>query len=137
MRVGRTLADPDDGFLADKRFLIMNRDSKYSPAFRTLLRHSGIEIVRPPPRSPNLNAYAERFVQSIKSECPDRMIFFGERPLRQATRDYAAHYHRGRNDQGLDNRLIEPDDSQRSAAGAVDCASRPGGMLRFFHRVAA
>jgi putative transposase len=137
MQIGRNLTDPDDGFLANKRFLIMDRDSKYSLAFRTLLQHSGIEIVRLPPRSPNLNAYAERFVRSIKTECLGRMIFFGERSLRKATREYAAHYHRERNHQGLENRLIDPDDAVPSARGAIDCSSRLGGMLRSYHRAAA
>jgi transposase InsO family protein len=142
MQIGRNLTDPDDGFLADgfladKRFLIMDRDSKYSLAFRTLLNNSGVEIVRLPPRSPNLNANAERFVRSIKSECLSRMIFFGERSLRKATREYATHYHRERNHQGIENRLIESDDRPRSAAGAIDCSSRLGGMLRFYHRAVA
>ena len=137
MQIGRNLTEPDDGFLADKRFLIMDRDSKYSLAFRTLLNNSGVEIVRLPPRSPNLNAYAERFVRSIKSECLSRMIFFGERSLRKATREYAAHNHRERNHQGLDTRLIEFDDRPRSAAGAIECSCRLGGMLRFYHRAVA
>ncbi|MDH3463201.1 MAG: transposase [Acidimicrobiia bacterium] len=114
-----------------------HRDSKYSAAFRDLLIGSGVEIVRLPPRSPNLNAYAERFVRSIKDECLSRVIFFGERSLRKATREYAAHYHRERNHQGIDNRLIEPDDRLGSSFSAIECAQRPGGMLRFYHRAAA
>jgi hypothetical protein len=114
-----------------------HRDSKYSLAFRTLLERSGVEIVRLPSRSPNLNAYAERFVRSIKSECLGRMIFFGERSLRKATREYAAHYHGERNHQGLDNRLIEAPDDKVSRRGHVSCSNRLGGMLRFYHRVAA
>jgi transposase InsO family protein len=137
MQIGRNLTDPDDGFLAHKRFLIMDRDSKYSLAFRTLLSDSGVEIVRLPSRSPNLNAYAERFVRSIKSECLGRMIFFGERSLRKATREYAAHYHGERNHQGLDNRLIEAPDDKVSRRGHVSCSNRLGGMLRFYHRMAA
>jgi putative transposase len=89
---GRNLTDPIDGFLAEKKFLILDRDSKYSAAFRNLLNGSGVEIVSLPHRSPNLNAYAERFVRSIKDECLNRMILFGERSLRKATREYAAHY---------------------------------------------
>ena len=69
---------------------------------RDLLKGSGVEIVRLPPRSPNLNAYAERFVRSIKDQCLSRMILFGERSLRKATREFAAHYHRERNHQGID-----------------------------------
>jgi transposase InsO family protein len=137
MQIGRNLTDPDDGFLAHKRFLIIDRDSKYSLAFRTLLNNSGVEIVRLPPRSPNLNAYAERFVRSIKSECLGRMIFFGERSLRKAARDDAAHYHRERNSQELDNRLIDAPHDKASCAGAVSCSARLGGMLPFYHRAAA
>jgi len=137
LQIARNLTDPDEGFLSHKRFLIMDRDSKYSRAFRTLLDESGIEIVRLPPRSPNLNAYAERFVRSIKSECLGRLILFGERSLRKATREYAAHYHRERNHQGLDNRLIDPTENNASPAGAVSCSARLGGMLRFYHRATA
>ncbi len=137
MQVGRNLTDPIDGFLAEKELLILDRDSKYSAAFRDLLIGSGVEIVRLPPRSPNLNAYAERFVRSIKDECLSRVVFFGERSLRKATREYAAHYHRERNHQGLDNRLIEPGDCPGSTISAVECAQRLGGMLRFYHRAAA
>ncbi len=136
-QVGRNLTEPFDGFLADKRFLIIDRDSKYSTAFRDLLKCSGVEIVRLPPRSPNLNAYAERFVRSIKDEGLNRMIFFGERALRKATREFAAHYYRERNHQGLDNRLIESDGRPESTIGAIECVQRLGGMLRYYHRAAA
>ena len=98
---------------------------------------AGVEIVRLPHRSPNLNAYAERFVRSIKDECLSRMIFFGERSLRKATREYAAHYHTERNHQGLENRLIESDDLTESTAGAIVYVQRLGGLLRFYDRAAA
>jgi putative transposase len=101
MQIGRNVTDPVDGALADKRFLILDRDAKFSLAFRTLLKDAGVEVVRLPYRSPNLNAYAERFVRSIKDECLNRMIFFGERSLRKATREYATHYHRERNHQDI------------------------------------
>ncbi len=65
-----------------------------------------------------------------------RMIFFGERSLRKATREYAAHYHKERNHQGIDNRLIEPDDRPGSTFGAIECAQPLGEMLRY-HRAAA
>ncbi len=137
MQVGRNLTDPVDGFLADKKLLIIDRDSKYSAAFRSLLAESGVEPVRLPPRSPNLNAHAERFVRSIKDECLNRLIFFGERSLRKATREFAAHYHQERNHQGLGNQLVEPNDPLDKTFGAVNCLQRLGGMLRFYHRVAA
>ena len=65
------------------------------------------------------------------------MILFGERSLRKATREYAAHYHRERNHQGIDNRLIEPGDHAESASNSVQCHQRLGGVLRFYHRAAA
>ena len=137
MQVAKNLTDPIDGFLAEKELLILDRDSKYSAAFRDLLRRSGVEVVRLPPRSPNLNAYAERFVRSIKDECLSRVIFFGERSLRKATREFAAHYHGERNHQGIDNRLIERNDLPESTIGPIECFPRLGGMLRFYHRAAA
>ncbi len=136
MQIGRNLTDPIDGFLAEKELLILDRDSKYSSAFQDLLKGSGITVVRLPHRSPNLNAYAERFVRSIKDECLSRVIFFGERSLRKATREYAAHYHRERNHQGIDNRLIEPGDRPGSTIGAIECSQRLGGMLRYHHGAA-
>jgi transposase InsO family protein len=137
MQVGRNLTDPFDGALANKQLLILDRDSKFSAAFRDLLKDARVRVVRLPYRSPNLNAYAQRFVRSIKDECLDRMIFFGERSLRKATREYAAHYNRERNHQGIDNRLIEPSDPAESVSTTITCAQRLGGMLRFYHRAAA
>jgi putative transposase len=90
MQIGRNLTDPSEGFLSEKKYLILDRDSKYAAAFRALLKGAGIQVVRLPYRSPNLNAYAERFVRSIKDECLNRMIFFRERSLRKATREFAA-----------------------------------------------
>ena len=101
------------------------------------MKDAGVEVVRLPHRSPDLNAYAERFVRSIKDECLNRMILFGERSLRKATREYAAHYHRERNHQRIDNQLIEPGYRTESVSGAIECAQRLGGMLRFYHRAAA
>ena len=93
--------------------------------------------MRLPYRSPNLTAYAERFVRSIKDECLSRMIFFGERSLRKATREFADHYHTERNHQGIENRLIESDGCQDRTGGMIECVQRLGGMLRFCRRAAA
>ena len=108
MQIGRNLTAPD-GVLDGKRFLIMDRDSKFCAAFRRLLEDAGTEPVRLPYRSPNLNAFCERCVRSIKEECLDRVILFGEASLRRAIKEYLVHFHRERNHQGLDNRLIEPE----------------------------
>ena len=136
MQAGRNLTDAVDGFLTGTQFLILDRDTKFSVAFRDLLKDAGVDVVRLPPRSPNLNAFAERFVLSIKDECLNRMIFFGERSLRKATTEFADHYHKERNHQGLNNRLIETN-GRDSTLGTLECAQRLGGMLRFYHRVAA
>ena len=91
MQVGRNLTDPVDGFLLGKRFLIMDRDKKFTTEFRDLIEHAGTDVIRLPYRSPNLNAYVERFVLSIKSEGLDRIIFFGEQSLRRAVVEFDRH----------------------------------------------
>jgi transposase InsO family protein len=108
IQIVRNLADEFDGFLRDHRFLIMDRDTKFTEDFRTTLDRAGVEPVRCPPRAPRCNAYAERFVRSINEECLERMIFFGERSLRRALREYETHYLRERNHQGVGNELLEP-----------------------------
>jgi putative transposase len=138
MQTARNLTDAMDGFLRGKCHLILDRDTKYSEAFRRLLHDQGIEIIRLPPRSPNLNAYAERFVRSIKEECLDRMIYFGEASLRHAIKEYMAHYHVERNHQGLGNRLLKPITTAPSLRqGSVNQRQRLGGMLNYYYREAA
>lgn len=127
-----------DGELANARYLIHDRDSKFMP-FDAVLPEN-LRAVTLPLRSPNLNAFAERFVLSIKSECLDRFIPLGERFLRYTIREYLAHYHTERNHQGvgIGNELLVPD--ERTAAdrrGQVIKNSRLGGLLNFYHRVAA
>ncbi len=87
--------------------------------------------------SPNLNAYAERFVRSIKDECLNRMIFVGQASLRRAITHYVEHYHAERNHQGLENRLIRPGASRGASDGAVYRRPRLGGMLNYYYRAAA
>lgn len=134
-RLTRTLLDGFGGFLLKHRYLIHDRDPLFTASFDALLRSSGVEPVRLPARSPNLNAYAERFVGSIKSECLDRMIILGEQHLRRVVSEYTAHYHHERTHQGLDNRLINP--VSELGDGQVVCRDRLGGLLRYYHRSAA
>jgi transposase InsO family protein len=115
----RQLTDHFDGFLLDKRYLIHDRDSKFTAAFAQYLRDNGIEPVVLLPKSPNLNAHCERFVCSIKEEVLDRMISMGEASLRYAIRCYVNHYHAERNHQGLDNALIAPQPEGGRTAGWV------------------
>ncbi len=99
--------------------------------------HAGTDVVRLPYRSPNLNAYVERFVLSIKSECLERTIFFGEQSLRRAVAEFIHHYHGERNRQGLGDALIEAEECVGSPHGNVRCCKRLGGLLSYYHRAAA
>ena len=114
----------------------MDRDAKYTDDFRGHLDREGVKTVRCPTRAPNCNAFAERFVRSIKDECLDRMILFGEASLRRALREYVAHYHSERNHQGVGNRLLEPLTTDISTDESVQCSERLGGMLNFYYREA-
>jgi putative transposase len=136
-QIARNLTDDMDGFFHKKRYLIHDRDPLYTRDFLNLLTEAGIESVKLPPRSPNLNAYAERFVRSIKESCLERLIFFGEDSLRNAIREFVAHYHLERNHQGLGNRLIVPMETTAEATGAVERRQRLGGLLNFYYRKTA
>ena len=136
-QIARNTADPVDGFLLGIRYLIMDRDAIFTAEFRNFLKQEGVKTVRLPPRSPNLNAYAERFVRTIKESCLNRMIFFGERSLWKAINEFVDFYHHERNHQGLENRLIDPGEGVGTTAGSVACRQRLGGLLRYYYRQAA
>ena len=135
-QVARNLTDADDGFLRGMEYLILDRDPLYTAAFRDLLRDSGVKPLLLPARSPNLNAFAERFVGSIKSECLDRIVPLGEKHLRAAVRAFVDHYHEERPHQGLGNELIAPKTTSLGP-GPVRCRERLGGVLKFYDREAA
>src|SRR5437867_5694347 len=99
-----------------------------------MLAEAGVQSVKLPRRSPNLNAYAERFVRTIKESCLERMIFFGETSLRKAIAEFVAHYHLERNHQGLGNRLIVPIEATGETAETVQRRQRLGGMLNYYYR---
>jgi transposase InsO family protein len=136
-QIGRSLTDSMDGILNGKRYLIHDRDPLFTSAFLETIASVGVESVKLPPRSPNLNADAERFVRSIKESCLDQMIFFGEGSLRKGIREFVLHYHGERNHQGLGNRLIMPDELQAGARGTVLRRERLGGKLNYYYRAAA
>ena len=131
------LMDAEDGFLVGKRYLLIDRDPPYTAAFRKILKGSGAKTVRLPPMSPNLNAFAERFVLSIKSESLERMVPLGEEHLRQAIFEYMAHCHHERNHQGLGNALIDGEEQDMDGAGRIVRRERLGGLLSFYHRKTA
>ena len=125
-----TLGDADQC-----RVLICDRDAKWSTAVRAQLQEEGIRVVQTPYRAPDANAYAERFVRSIKEECLNRLIPFGERHHRRAVTEFVAHYHRERNHQGLDNELIEGQPAKR-CVGRIRRHQRLGGLLNYYARAA-
>jgi hypothetical protein len=133
-QIARNITDVDDGFLRGKRHLILDRDAKYSDESRNVLLREGVHVVRLPPRSPNLNAFAERFVRSIKEECLNRIIFFGQASLRHAISEYMTHSHGERNHQGIGNRLLQPLATVGELHGAIKRRERLGGMLSYYDR---
>ena len=136
-QVARVLTSADDGVLRGHRILICDRDTKWSAAFRQTLADVGIRVVQTPFQAPNCNAYAERFVRSIKEECLNRVVVLGEAHLRRTLTAFVAHYHRERNHQGIHDRLIAPERLAPPAAHRpVRCRARLGGLLRYYHRVA-
>ena len=137
LQMGRNLTDEKSGALASKRYLIIDRDTKYSRRFRRVVEEARTEVIRLLPRSPNLNAYAERFVRSIKEECLGKMIFVGQASLRRAITEYMTHFHAERNHQGLDNRLIRAQPELTANDDVVHRRARLGGMLNYYFRSAA
>jgi transposase InsO family protein len=135
-QMARNLVDALDGFLLGKQCLLLDRDPLYTQAFRRILDQAGVKTVRLPAHSPKLNAFAERFVLSIKSECLDRLVPLGEAHLRRAICECAAHYHHERNHQGIENQLIVSAGAE-IGAGEVSRRERLGGLLNFYYREAA
>src|SRR5712692_3766716 len=133
MQVARNLTMEEWGFLSPGQYLIHDRDGKYCLAFQQIIDAAGVKRVPLPPRSPNLNAYAERWVRSIKEECLSRFILFGAASLRHALTQYVAHFHHERNHQGKGNVLLFPTVNQDAErAGPLQCRERLGGLLKYY-----
>ena len=130
-----TLAMPEHAIVPAPHVFICDRDRKWSGDVRRRLHEAGIRVVLTPERAPNANAYAERFVRSIKEECLDRLIPFGERHFRTAIGEYVAHYHAERNHQGIGNRLISSP-PVINMTRRVRRRPRLGGLLNFYQRAA-
>ncbi len=136
LQVAKSLTDSEDGFLHGKRYLIHDRDPLYrTDGFHGILKSSGIEPVKLPARSPNLNSYSERFVKSIKSECLDHLILSSVQQLEYVLQQYSEYYHHERIHQSLD-RIIEPKHIIDDKAEII-CIERLGGLLKSYHRLAA
>jgi len=138
-QVARNLTDPEHGFLRGADYLIHDRDPLFSKAFSAILKAGGVKSVKIPAQSPNCNPYAERFVRTIKYECLNQFIIFGERHLRHLIKEFVEHYMTERFHQGIGgqpNRNVGPT-NDNGAGGKVACRSRLGGLLNFYHREAA
>ena len=118
--------------------MIHDRDRKVCSSFQQIIESVGIRRIALPVRSPNLNAFAERWVRSIKENCLSKVILFGERSLRRAIGEYVEHDHRERNHQGKDNVLLFPShELSQKKVDSVQCRERVGGLLKYDHRKAA
>ena len=124
----------EGGFLAGKKYLIHDRDPLYTKKFDSILKAAGVEAVKLPPRSPNLNPHAERFVRSVKEECLALLILSSEEQLRYVLGEYLQYYHHERIHQGL-HKIIEP--QHEGHQGQIICIERLGGLLKSYHRKAA
>ena len=136
-QTARNLTDADSGALLHQRFLLHDRDTEFCAGFHSILRTAGVEPVRLPASSPNLNAFAERWVRSVKHECLSKLILFGEGSLRRTLNEYTAHYHSERNHQGKATVLLFPQPGAHGSDGdRVECRIRLGGLLRYYARAA-
>ncbi|MDH3598977.1 MAG: integrase core domain-containing protein [Candidatus Tectomicrobia bacterium] len=138
MQVARNLTMEEWGILKPGQYLIHDRDQKFCPAYNQILDNAGVKRLPLPPRSPNLNSIAERFVRSVKEEAVSRFILFGEKSLRHVLTEYLAHYHAERPHQGKGNVILFPGPRPEGAAeGPIECRERLGGTLKYYERKAA
>lgn len=135
MQIARNVTMEGVGFLNGMKYLIHDGDGKFCPAFDHIIESSGIKLVPLPPRSPDLNAFAERFVLSAKSECLWKLLVFDEQALWRAVMEYARHYHGERNHQALGNTIPFPEGI--ASDGEIDCRERLGGVLKYYYRKGA
>ena len=126
----------DAGALGNCHYVLHDRDAKFCSAFDDVLASERVRSLRLPPRSPNLNAFAERWVRSVKYECLAKLILFGERSLQRALAEFIAHYHSERNHQGKGNVLLFPAPGAPTRRRTVHCRDRLGGLLRYYCRAA-
>jgi len=138
-QIARNVTMDEWGFLEGCRYLIHDRDTKFTDSFRAIVKSSHVEPLKLPARSPNLNAYAERWVRSVKEEALSKLILLGEASLRRVLREYLVHFHQERNHQGKGNVLLFPCNPQSATSPerSVRCRERLGGLLKYYHREAA
>ena len=138
VQMARNAVDEVDGALLPIRYVLHDRDSKFCTSFRAMLESGGVQPILLPPRSPNLNAYAERWVHSIRQECLSKLILFGEASLRRTLTEFLRHYHFERNHQGKENMLLFPAPASPppNSNPVITRRARLGGLLNFYQRAA-
>jgi putative transposase len=135
-QMARNAVNNTAGRLRQCRYVLHDRDARFCAAFDDVLASESIQCLKIPPRSPNLNAFAERWVRSVKQECLSKLIVFGERSLQRALTEYIAHYHAERNHQGKGNVLLFPAPLSATCRRSIHCRERLGGLLRYYCRAA-
>jgi len=119
------------------RFLIHDRDAKFTAAFDEVFRSEGITVIHTPVQAPQANAYAERFVRTVRNECLDWLLIVGRRHLEQVLRIYTQHYNRERPHRGLALQPPEPSQVKQPSGGDVHRRDRLGGLVHEYYRAAA
>ena len=122
------------GYLNPCRYVLHDRDKKFCASFRSVLTAAGVKPIMLPAKSPNLNAYAERWVRSVKQECLSKLVPLGEGPLQRSLTEFTTHYHLERNHQGKGNKLWMPLPEKKGRK--IHCHQRLGGLLKFYARAA-
>jgi putative transposase len=135
-QIGHSATQDTWGYLHPCRYVLHDRDTKFCASFRSALASGGVKTISLPARSPNLNAFAERWVRSVKQECLSKLILFGEAPLSRVLAEYSRHYHSERNHQGKSNKLLFPHPDELNQPGPVECRHRLGGLLKYYRRAA-
>jgi putative transposase len=133
-QMARNAVDDTPGGLRQCHYVLHDRDTKFRAA--DVLASDGIQCLRLPPRSPNLNAFAKRWVRSVKEECLSKLILIGERSLQRALTEFIGNFHSERNHQGKGNVLLFPVPVAATRARTVHCRERLGGLLRYYCRAA-
>ena len=136
-QMARKVTIDEWGSLQHCHYLLHDRDTKYTRSFQATLKAGQVKALKLQARSPNLNAYAERWVRSVKEGCLSKLILFGEDSLRRALDNYTLHYHEERNHQGKDNVLLFPQKAKPQITADIECHQRLGGLLCYYHRKAA
>jgi putative transposase len=137
-QVGGCATHEQWGYLHPCRYVLHDRDKKFCNSFRSVLAAGGVKTIQLPAKSPNLNAFAERWVRSIKQECLSKLILFGEASLWRVLTEFCAHYHGERNHQGKNNRILFPGSPAKSKLprGSLTCQHRLGGLLKYYEHAA-